>query len=87
MNKHTPLYNEHLKLNAKMVDFAGWNMPVQYQGVQAEHHLVRNEAGIFDVSHMGQIEFKGINALATVQNLTVNNVQKLVDGQAQYWIT
>jgi len=86
MTKHTPLYNDHVKLGGKMVDFAGWEMPVQYSGVIDEHNAVRNAAGIFDVSHMGEIEFSGPDALAAVQKLTTNDASKLTDGKAQYSI-
>lgn len=82
--KKTPLYEEHLKLNAKMVPFAGWEMPVQYAGLVKEHEAVRTNAGLFDVSHMGEFEFGGSDALPFLNFLTANNVAKLVDGQAQY---
>lgn len=80
----TPLYNEHLKLNARMVDFAGWNMPIQYTNLKDEHNSTRNHVGLFDVSHMGEIRFGGPSALPTLQWLTTNDVAKLNDGQAQY---
>lgn len=67
-----------------MVDFAGWEMPIQYTGVMDEHRAVRTRAGLFDVSHMGEFEITGKDALACVQYLTVNDVSKLTDGQAQY---
>jgi aminomethyltransferase len=82
--KHTPLYNEHIKLGARMVDFGGWEMPIQYSGVIDEHRTVRASAGIFDVSHMGQFEFKGPDALSFVQYLTTNDAARLADGQAAY---
>lgn len=82
----TPLYDEHVKLGAKIVDFAGWQMPVQYTGVIDEHKTVRTSAGLFDVSHMGQIEIKGAGAESFVQYLTTNDVLKMVDGRAQYSI-
>lgn len=84
MNKKTPLYEEHLKLGAKMVPFAGFEMPVQYSGVVDEHNAVRNQAGLFDVSHMGEFEFKGKEALPFLNYLTVNDVSRLEDGKAQY---
>lgn len=84
MSKQTPLYEEHLRLGGRMVEFAGWDMPVQYSGVKDEHIAVRTAAGLFDVSHMGQIEFTGKGAAACIQHLTTNDVSKLVDGQAQY---
>lgn len=86
MAKRTPLHDEHLKLGAKMVEFAGWEMPVMYSGVIDEHKAVREAAGLFDVSHMGQIEVTGKGATDYVQYLTTNDARKLVDGQAQYSI-
>jgi glycine cleavage system T protein (aminomethyltransferase) len=86
MTRHTPLYEDHVKLGGRMVSFAGWELPVQYSGVIDEHKAVRNAAGIFDVSHMGQIVFTGPDALACVQNLTTNDASKLTDGKAQYSI-
>ena len=82
--KKTPLYSEHIKANARMVPFAGWSMPVQYEGLKAEHEAVRQSVGLFDVSHMGEFRFKGPNALKTVEWLTTNHVAKLKEGQAQY---
>lgn len=82
--KRTPLYEEHLRLGAKMVEFAGWEMPVQYEGVIREHQAVRAAVGIFDVSHMGEIWVSGPEAQAALENLTCNNVAKLYDGKAQY---
>lgn len=82
--KRTPLYEEHVKLGAKIVDFAGFEMPVQYSGVVVEHNAVRNAAGLFDVSHMGEFEFRGPGALAFLNALTANDVAKLTDGKAQY---
>lgn len=86
MLRRTPLYDEHVKLGAKIVDFAGWEMPVQYTGVIDEHLAVRNAAGLFDVSHMGEIEFTGKNAASLVQYLTTNDISKMTDGRAQYSI-
>ena len=83
MNR-TPLYHAHLKLNARMVDFAGWEMPVQYAGTLKEHLAVRTAAGLFDVSHMGQIEIRGPKALDFTQSMTCNDLSRLTDGQAQY---
>lgn len=80
----TALNSTHRQLGARMVDFGGWDMPIQYSGTLAEHHAVRTAAGIFDVSHMGEIEVKGPQALDLVQSLTTNDASKLVDGQAQY---
>lgn len=84
MTQQTPLYSEHVKLGGKIVDFAGWQLPVLYTSLIEEHQAVRQAAGIFDVSHMGQVVFKGPGALDYVQQLTVNDVSKLVDNQAQY---
>ncbi|HPQ81268.1 MAG TPA: glycine cleavage system aminomethyltransferase GcvT [bacterium] len=86
MAQRTPLYEEHARLGAKIVDFAGWEMPVQYTGVMEEHLAVRKSAGLFDVSHMGQIEIAGPEAGALVQSLTTNDVTKMTDGRAQYSI-
>ncbi len=80
----TPLYHAHLELNARMVDFAGWEMPVQYSSTLKEHLAVRTAAGLFDVSHMGQIEIRGSDALEFTQHMTCNDVSRLEDGQAQY---
>jgi len=86
MAKHTPLYEDHVKLGAKMVEFGGWNMPVFYSGIIDEHLAVRAKAGLFDVSHMGEIEFVGPGALECAEYLTVNHVASLQDGQAHYSI-
>ncbi|NTW85894.1 MAG: glycine cleavage system aminomethyltransferase GcvT [Holophagaceae bacterium] len=81
----TPLNAAHRALNAKMVDFGGWDMPVQYPaGIIAEHEAVRTKAGLFDVSHMGEIRVKGPGALALVEHLTPNTVSQLVLGQIHY---
>ena len=82
--KRTPLYNAHRRAGAKLVDFAGWEMPVQYQGVIDEHLAVRRRAGLFDVSHMGEIEVRGAGALEFCQGLTANDVARLEIFQAQY---
>jgi aminomethyltransferase len=82
--KQTPLNAVHKALGARMVPFGGWEMPVQYAGVIEEHQAVRERAGLFDVSHMGEIEVRGTEALALVQRLTTNDAAKLVDGQIQY---
>jgi aminomethyltransferase len=82
--RRTPLYDVHRDSGAKMVPFGGWEMPVEYSGVIAEHMAVRGAAGLFDGSHMGQFEVEGEGALAFLQRTTSNNVAKLVDGQAQY---
>ncbi len=82
--KYTPLNEEHIKLGAKMVPFAGYSMPVQYSGIIEEHHAVRSQAGLFDVSHMGEVLVSGPNALAFIQNLVTNDVSTLYDGKALY---
>ncbi|TCP24748.1 aminomethyltransferase [Tenacibaculum skagerrakense] len=82
--KNTALTHVHEALGAKMVPFAGYNMPVQYEGVNAEHETVRNGVGVFDVSHMGEFFLKGENALALIQKITTNDASKLVPGKAQY---
>jgi len=83
--KRTPLNNAHRQLGGRMVDFGGWDMPVQYPAGTIEEHLrTRNHAGLFDVSHMGEIDVRGADAIAFVDKLTSNDVTKLVDGQAQY---
>jgi aminomethyltransferase len=80
----TPLNQIHHQLGARMVEFGGWEMPVQYSGVIAEHLAVRNAAGLFDVSHMGEIEVSGSQAFAFLQYATTNDVSSLIDGQVQY---
>ena len=82
--KKTALTDVHTELGAKMVSFAGYNMPVQYTGVMAEHQTVREAVGIFDVSHMGQFILKGEEALDLIQRVTSNDASKLVDGKVQY---
>jgi glycine cleavage system T protein (aminomethyltransferase) len=82
--KRTPLYDCHAQAGAKLVDFAGWEMPVQYAGVIEEHRAVRTSAGLFDVSHMGEIRVRGAGAEALLQRLTPNDVSKLVPGRAHY---
>lgn len=82
--RRTPLYEAHRRAGAKMVQFAGWQMPVQYHGVIAEHLAVRRAAGLFDVSHMGEIEVRGHGALELCQQLTANDVARLGVLQAQY---
>src|SRR5260370_34119472 len=80
----TPLNALHRRLGAKMVDFGGWDMPVQYSGILDEHHAVRKSVGLFDVSHMGEIEIHGPEAFALTDYVTTNAVAKLNIGQAQY---
>ena len=82
--RRTPLYGEHKALGARLVDFAGWEMPVQYEGIKAEHNAVRNHAGLFDVSHMGEAVFRGPDAKEAVQRLVTRDVSRLEDGQAGY---
>jgi len=82
--KRTPLYAAHVSLGARMVDFGGWEMPVQYSGIVDEHLAVRNAVGLFDVSHMGEIEIRGAEAARLADYVTTNAVSKLQVGQAQY---
>ena len=82
--RRTPLYDAHRAAGARMVDFAGWEMPVQYSGIIDEHTAVRTRAGLFDVSHMGEVELRGAGAVAACQYVTANDVRRLADGQAQY---
>src|SRR6201989_1623469 len=82
--KNTALTHIHSSLGAKMVPFAGYNMPVQYVGINAEHETVRKAVGVFDVSHMGEFILKGDNALALIQKVTSNDAAKLHDGKVQY---
>lgn len=82
--KRTPCFAQHIRLDAKMVEFAGFEMPIQYAGILQEHHAVREAAGLFDVSHMGEIDVRGAGASAFLQRLTANDVAKLTDGKAQY---
>jgi aminomethyltransferase len=82
--KKTPLNARHRAAGGKMVEFGGWDMPVEYSGITDEHHAVRTRAGVFDVSHMGQIEIAGGDALAAVQHITSNDASRLSVGQAQY---
>jgi aminomethyltransferase len=83
--KRTPLFEEHRRLDGKLVPFAGYEMPVQYpSGILAEHQAVRERAGVFDVSHMGELEVRGGDALGFVQYVTTNDASRLEVGQAQY---
>ncbi|HJZ66897.1 MAG TPA: glycine cleavage system aminomethyltransferase GcvT [Blastocatellia bacterium] len=84
MLKRTPLHDAHVSIGARMVEFAGWEMPVQYTSHVQEHMAVRQAAGLFDVSHMGEIEITGDDALALVQRVTTNDASKLQDNQVQY---
>ena len=82
--KNTPFTNKHIALGAKMAEFAGYNMPISYSGINDEHAAVRNSAGVFDVSHMGEFILKGENALDLIQRVTTNDASKLTVGKAQY---
>ena len=82
--RRTPLYDKHLEAGARLVSFAGWEMPVSYEGVLAEHKAVRTDSGVFDVSHMGEIEVEGPAALELLQGLLSNDVSRLEHGDAQY---
>jgi aminomethyltransferase len=84
MAQRTPLYDVHVRAGARIVEFAGWEMPVQYRGILAEHEAVRERVGLFDVSHMGEVVFRGPKAFETLQRLFTNDLAKTVDGQAQY---
>ena len=82
--KNTPFSKQHIALGAKMADFAGFNMPISYTGINDEHATVRNAAGVFDVSHMGEFMVKGPHALELIQRITTNDASKLTAGKAQY---
>lgn len=82
--KKTPLNANHIARGGKMVDFAGWHMPVQFKGIREEHYHVRTQLGLFDVSHMGEIRLRGREALNTLQWLSTNDASRLKKGQAQY---
>jgi aminomethyltransferase len=82
--KNTALTQKHISLGAKMVPFAGYNMPVQYEGINVEHHAVRTSVGVFDVSHMGEFILKGDKVLDLIQQVTSNDASKLIDGKVQY---
>jgi aminomethyltransferase len=81
---NTPFYDMHIALGAKMAAFAGYNMPISYKGINEEHFAVRNNAGVFDVSHMGEFILRGPNALDLIQRVTSNDASKLTNGKAQY---
>ena len=82
--KSTPFTKKHIELGAKMAEFAGYNMPISYSGINEEHQTVRRNAGVFDVSHMGEFILKGENALDLIQRITTNDASKLTAGKAQY---
>ncbi len=84
MLKRTPLYEQHRKLSARLVEFGGWEMPVQYSSILEEHEAVRTHAGLFDVSHMGEFKVEGVGALAFLQSLVPNDVARLAVKQALY---
>lgn len=84
MTKQTPLYETHLRYGGKIVEFGGWLLPVQYSGIIAEHRAVRERAGLFDVSHMGEVLVKGPDALAYLQRVVTNDVARLTNTQVQY---
>jgi aminomethyltransferase len=83
-NKRPALFDVHKRLGARLIPFAGWEMPVEYSGIAKEHNAVRTAAGLFDVSHMGEFEVRGPQALPLIQRVTTNDASKMVDGQAQY---
>ncbi len=82
--QRTPLYDSHIGAGGKLVPFAGWEMPIQYVGIRQEHLAVRNDVGIFDVSHMGQVETRGPEALEFLQRMLSNDVRRIPEGGAQY---
>src|SRR5690242_2205392 len=82
--KSTPFTHKHVALGAKMAPFAGYNMPISYTGINDEHAAVRNNAGVFDVSHMGEFILKGEHALDLIQRITTNDASRLSKGKAQY---
>src|SRR6478735_1296578 len=82
--KNTAFTQKHIELKAKMAEYAGYNMPISYTGINDEHAAVRNNAGVFDVSHMGEFILKGENALDLIQRVTTNDASKLTNGKAQY---
>src|SRR5437667_10524796 len=82
--RRTPLHDRHVALGARMVPFAGWEMPVQYEGVIQEHKAVRTDAGVFDVSHMGELEVEGPTARDLLQSMLSNDVDKPEPGGTQY---
>ncbi len=84
--RRTPLYDQHVALGARMVPFAGWEMPVQYKGITPEHHAVRKAAGVFDVSHMGELIFDGAGARSSLDALVTNDIGKLAVGRALYTV-
>src|SRR6266702_1997108 len=84
MLKRTPLFAAHQKLGARLVEFAGWEMPVQYSSITAEHLAVRNAAGLFDISHMGEVSLRGAGAFEFLNHTLTNDLRKLSAGHGQY---
>ncbi|HEY0492812.1 MAG TPA: glycine cleavage system aminomethyltransferase GcvT, partial [Candidatus Dormibacteraeota bacterium] len=84
--ERTPLYEEHVALHAQMTNFGGWSMPLQYSSIRDEHQAVRTAAGIFDLSHMGEITVRGSGALALVQRVVARDIARLKPGRAQYTV-
>src|SRR5258707_13106197 len=82
--KRTPLFETHRALGGKLIEFGGWEMPVQYTSIVDEHLAVRNAAGIFDISHMGEVSITGLAALAFLNQVLTNDLQRLAPGQGQY---
>src|SRR5215210_3200978 len=82
--QRTPLHDRHVAAGARLVPFAGWEMPVQYRGIREEHQAVRERAGVFDVSHMGEVEACGPQALEFLQRTLTNDVRRIPEGGAQY---
>src|ERR687883_813740 len=82
--QRTPLHDRHVALGARMVPFAGWDMPVQYESVIAEHKAVRTDCGVFDVSHMGELEVEGPRAREYLQSVLSNDLDRVEPGEAQY---
>src|ERR1043166_4357024 len=84
MLKRTPLFSAHQKLGARLIDFGGWEMPVQYTSIVDEHLAVRNAAGLFDISHMGEVTVSGAEAGEFLNHVLTNDIRKLAPGQGQY---
>jgi len=84
MLKRTPLFSAHQKLGARLIDFGGWEMPVQYSSISDEHLAVRHAAGLFDISHMGEVTISGPGALEFLNRTLTNDIRKLAPGQGQY---
>ena len=84
--RRTPLYDLAIEQNARMVGFSGWEMPVQFSGITQEHHAVRSDAGMFDISHMGKFTIVGQDVLTQIQRLVPSDLSRLQPGQAQYTV-